>query len=58
MGSKLMNAKEAAEYLRVSKSTLMKMDKKIRPARLTGGKRSYRLEWLNEYLEGSKKVKK
>ena len=52
-----MNAREAADYLRVSPTTLKKMDKDIRPARLTGGKRSYKVEWLNEYLSNSRKGK-
>lgn len=52
--SKLMTAKEAAEYLWVSLYTLQRMDGDIRPAKLAGGKRSYKVKWLNEYLEGSK----
>lgn len=55
--SDVLTAKEAAEYLRVSMFTLKKMDEQLKPARIPGG-RKYRLRWLNQYLENSKKGKR
>lgn len=54
MKSDLLTAKEAAEYLRVSASTLKKMDKEILPAQTPGGNKRYKVKWLNDYLNGSK----
>lgn len=53
---KLLTAKEAADYLRVSPFTLRKMEKMgmIAPYRTPGGHRRYSLEMLNEYLENSR----
>lgn len=53
---KLLTAKEAAEYLRVSVFTLGRMDKQglLVPFRTPGGHRRYSLEMLNEYLERSR----
>jgi len=54
MKSDLLTAKEAAAYLRVSLSTLKKMDEEIGPARTPGGDKRYKVEWLNDYYEKSK----
>lgn len=53
---KLLTAKEAAEYLRVSVFTLGRMDKQglLVPFRTPGGHRRYSLEMLDEYLERSR----
>ena len=54
-----MTASEAADYLRVSKSTLRLAEKsgELRPFRTPGGHKRYNVEMLNAYLEGSKKEK-
>ena len=48
----LLTAREAAEYLRVSLSTLNRMEKRglLHPLRTPGGHRRYTLEMLNECL--------
>lgn len=55
-----MTAKEAAEYLRVSLLTLSKIEKQggLVPFRTPGGHRRYSLEMLNEYLEGSRHIRR
>jgi excisionase family DNA binding protein len=52
----LLNAREAAGYLRVSLLTLSKIEKEggIVPFRTPGGHRRYSIEMLNEYLELSR----
>lgn len=53
---RVMTAKEAAAYLRVSLFTLRKIEQQglIVPFRTPGGHRRYSLDMLNEYLEGSR----
>jgi len=53
---KLLTAKEAAQYLRISLFTLGRIEKKdlLLPFRTPGGHRRYSLEMLNEYLERSR----
>jgi excisionase family DNA binding protein len=53
---RVLTAKEAAEYLRVSLFTLQKIEKRglIIPYRTPGGHRRYSLQMLNEYLENSR----
>ncbi|MBN1148945.1 MAG: helix-turn-helix domain-containing protein [Anaerolineales bacterium] len=48
----LLTAREAAEYLRVSLSTLNRMERRgrLQPLRTPGGHRRYTLEMLNECL--------
>jgi excisionase family DNA binding protein len=48
----LLTAREAAEYLRVSLSTLNRMERRgwLNPLRTPGGHRRYTLEMLNECL--------
>ena len=48
----LLTAREAAEYLRVSLSTLNRMERsgRLHPLRTPGGHRRYTLEMLNECL--------
>ena len=48
----LFTAREAAEYLRVSLSTLNRMERRglLNPLRTPGGHRRYTLEMLNESL--------
>lgn len=48
----LLTAREAAEYLRVSLSTLNRMERSgwLQPLRTPGGHRRYTLEMLNECL--------
>ena len=49
----LMNSREAADYLRISLSTLNRMESRgiIRPLRTPGGHRRYTLAMLNRCLE-------
>jgi len=56
---RLMTAKEAAQYLRVSLLTLSKIERQggIIPFRTPGGHRRYSLEMLNDYLENSRVVR-
>jgi excisionase family DNA binding protein len=53
---RVMTAKEAASYLRVSLFTLRKIEQQglIVPFRTPGGHRRYSLDMLNEYLESSR----
>jgi excisionase family DNA binding protein len=53
---RLLTAKEAAAYLRISLFTLRKIEQQglIIPYRTPGGHRRYSLEMLNEYLEKSR----
>jgi excisionase family DNA binding protein len=53
---RILTAKEAASYLRVSLFTLQKMEKRglIIPYRTPGGHRRYSTGMLNEYLENSR----
>ena len=52
----LLNAREAAQYLRVSLFTLSRIEKEggIVPFRTPGGHRRYSLRMLHEYLENSR----
>jgi excisionase family DNA binding protein len=54
--SRLLTAKEAAAYLRISLFTLRKIEQQglIVPYRTPGGHRRYSVEMLNEYLEQSR----
>jgi excisionase family DNA binding protein len=53
---RVMTAKEAAGYLRISLFTLHRIEQQglIVPYRTPGGHRRYSLEMLNEYLENSR----
>ncbi len=53
----LMNAREAAKYLRVSQFTLDKIERAggLVPYRTPGGHRRYSLRMLNEYLNNSRR---
>jgi excisionase family DNA binding protein len=53
---RLLTAKEAASYLRISLFTLRKIEQQalIVPYRTPGGHRRYSQEMLNEYLENSR----
>jgi excisionase family DNA binding protein len=53
---KLLTAKEAAAYLRLSLFTLRKIEQQglIVPYRTPGGHRRYSVEMLNRYLEQSR----
>jgi excisionase family DNA binding protein len=53
---RLMTAKEAAQYLRISLFTLRKIEQDglLVPYRTPGGHRRYSLDMLNEYLEKSR----
>lgn len=53
---RLMTAKEAAGYLRVSLLTLHKIERQglLVPYRTPGGHRRYSVSMLNEYLEQSR----
>jgi len=52
----LLNAREAAQYLRVSLFTLSRIERGggIVPFRTPGGHRRYSLRMLHEYLENSR----
>ncbi|TKJ29507.1 MAG: hypothetical protein CEE40_08385 [Chloroflexi bacterium B3_Chlor] len=52
----LLTAKEAAQYLHVSLFTLGRIEKRglLVPFRTPGGHRRYRIEMLDDYLEGSR----
>lgn len=54
---RILTAKEAAEYLRVSLYTLRKMELEgwLSPFRTPGGHRRYSLRMLDEYLERSRR---
>ena len=53
---RLMTAKEAAAYLRISLFTLRKIEQQglIVPYRTPGGHRRYAVDMLDEYLENSR----
>jgi excisionase family DNA binding protein len=53
---RLLTAKEAAGYLRISLFTLRKIEQQglIVPYRTPGGHRRYSVDMLNEYLENSR----
>lgn len=53
---RLLTAKEAAGYLRISLFTLRKIEQQglIIPYRTPGGHRRYSQEMLNDYLEKSR----
>jgi excisionase family DNA binding protein len=55
-GKRVLTAKEAASYLRVSLFTLRKIEQQslIVPYRTPGGHRRYSVDMLNEYLENSR----
>jgi len=55
-GKRVLTAKEAATYLRVSLFTLRKIEQEglIVPYRTPGGHRRYSVTMLNEYLEASR----
>jgi excisionase family DNA binding protein len=57
---RLMTAKEAAEYLRVSMFTLSKIEREggLVPYRTPGGHRRYSLRMLNRYLNSSRRRRK
>lgn len=57
---RLMTAKEAAEYLRVSMFTLSKIEREggLVPYRTPGGHRRYSLKMLNRYLNSSRRQRK
>jgi len=52
----LLNAREAAQYLRVSLFTLSRIEREggLVPFRTPGGHRRYSLRMLHEYLESSR----
>lgn len=56
MEPRLLTAKEAARYLRISLFTLNKIEKAglIQPYRTPGGHRRYSIEMLQAYLEKSR----
>ncbi len=53
---RLLTAKEAAAYLRISLFTLRKIEQQglIVPYRTPGGHRRYSVDMLDEYLENSR----
>jgi len=53
----LLNAREAADYLRISMFTLSKIEKAggLVPFRTPGGHRRYSLRMLNKYLDESRR---
>ena len=53
---RLLTAKEAAAYLRISLFTLRKIEQQglVVPYRTPGGHRRYSIDMLNEYLENSR----
>ena len=53
----LMNAREAAKYLRVSQFTLAKIERAegLVPYRTPGGHRRYSVRMLNKYLNNSRR---
>jgi excisionase family DNA binding protein len=55
-GNGLFTARAAASYLRVSLTTLSKIEKEgwLRPYRTPGGHRRYNREMLDTYLEASR----
>ncbi len=55
-GNQLLNARQAAEYLGISLSTLGRIEREgnLIPFRTPGGHRRYRTNMLDEYLELSR----
>ena len=55
--SKLLNIKEASEYLNVSQDTLRKWDRsnKLKPLKTAGGHRRYDTDMLDEFIGVDKK---
>jgi excisionase family DNA binding protein len=53
---RLLTAKEAAAYLRISLFTLRKIEQQglVVPYRTPGGHRRYSIDMLDEYLENSR----
>ncbi|MGB2895113.1 MAG: helix-turn-helix domain-containing protein [Anaerolineales bacterium] len=54
--TQLLNARQAAEYLGISLSTLRRIEREgsLIPFRTPGGHRRYRINMLDEYLERSR----
>jgi len=54
--NQLLNARQAAEYLGISLSTLRRIEREgnLVPFRTPGGHRRYRINMLDEYLERSR----
>jgi excisionase family DNA binding protein len=54
---RILNAREAAEFLGISKNTLYRMEKEgyIIPFRTPGGHRRYEVKMLETYLENSRR---
>jgi len=53
---RILTAKEAAGYLRISLFTMRKIEQQglVVPYRTPGGHRRYSIDMLNEYLENSR----
>lgn len=56
--NQLLNARQAAEYLGISLSTLRRVEREgnLVPFRTPGGHRRYRINMLDEYLELSRGI--
>ena len=56
--NQLLNARQAAEYLGISLSTLRRVEREgnLIPFRTPGGHRRYRINMLDEYLELSRDI--
>ncbi|MBE9478557.1 MAG: helix-turn-helix domain-containing protein [Chloroflexi bacterium] len=56
--NQLLNARQAAEYLGISLSTLGRVEREgnLIPFRTPGGHRRYRINMLDEYLELSRGI--
>lgn len=56
--NQLLNAREAAEYMGISLSTLRRIEREgyLIPFRTPGGHRRYRINMLDEYLERSRSL--
>jgi excisionase family DNA binding protein len=56
--NQLLNARQAAEYLGISLSTLGRVERQgnLIPFRTPGGHRRYRINMLDEYLELSRGI--
>jgi hypothetical protein len=54
--NRLLNARDAVEYLGISLSTLNRIEKQglLVPFRTPGGHRRYGMQMLDEYLEGTR----
>lgn len=55
---RILNARDAVEYLGISLSTLNRIEKQglLVPFRTPGGHRRYALKMLDEYLEASRRL--